>query len=441
MVAAAVVAAQQLPKPTGRVNDFANVIDAATEAEIDRRLDQLEQQTSSEIAVATIPSLEGISVEEYANRLFKEWGVGQAKQDNGVLVLVAPTDREMRVEVGYGLEGVLPDGLAGQVIRDDFTPRFKEGDYSGGILAGVNHLADIVQKHQVLTPEEIAKLNESGSSNVPYFLIIPFFGIFVTIGFGMLGIGLRSKTGFPVLFGSFFGGMPLLMSLAFLGKIWLYTLFPLAILVFIQGAAAWRTSHLAQRVSQWQQRQWQGRLIEWLDDGRRFGLGFIIIEFVLVQQLRRWILGRGRSERAVVGKREFGAAGVAIVCTLLTTCAALPAAQERERVTQALRSGPNVTMANVECGSSLLAGDALCADVVMRDGARFRFEHLGFNSLGSTAVNVVVAKAGRLEPRVASCSSVAPANFQRTGPLGHHFNPTLIDLKGACALSRNAGGS
>ena len=235
MVAAAVVAAQQLPKPTGRVNDFANVIDAATEAEIDRRLDQLEQQTSSEIAVATIPSLEGISVEEYANRLFKEWGVGQAKQDNGVLVLVAPTDREMRVEVGYGLEGVLPDGLAGQVIRDDFTPRFKEGDYSGGILAGVNQLADIVQKHQVLTPEEIAKLNESGSSNVPYFLIIPFFGIFVTIGFGMLGIGLRSKTGFPVLFGSFFGGMPLLMSLAFLGKIWLYTLFPLAILVFIQG--------------------------------------------------------------------------------------------------------------------------------------------------------------------------------------------------------------
>jgi uncharacterized protein len=247
LVATAVVAAQQLPKATGRVNDFANVIDAATEAAIDRRLDQLEQQTSSEIAVATIPSLEGISVEEYANRLFKEWGVGQAKQDNGVLVLVAPTDREMRVEVGYGLEGVLPDGLAGQVIRDDFTPRFKEGDYSGGILAGVNHLADIVQKHQVLTPEELAKFNESGASDVPYFIIVPFFGIFVTIGFGMLGIGLRSKTGFAVLFGSFFGGMPLLMSLAFIGKVWLYTLFPWAILVFIQGLRlggrpAWRSA-------------------------------------------------------------------------------------------------------------------------------------------------------------------------------------------------------
>jgi len=243
----AVGASQPLPKATGRVNDFANVIDAATEAAIDRRLDQLEQQTSSEIAVATVPSLEGISVEEYANRLFKEWGVGQAKQDNGVLILVAPTDREMRIEVGYGLEGVLPDGLAGQVIRDDFTPRFKDGDYSGGILAGVNRLSDIVQKHQVLTPEELARFNDRGSSDVPYFVIVPFFGIFVTIGFGMLGIGLRSKTGFPVLFGSFFGGMPLLMSLAFLGKVWLYTLFPWAIIMFIQGLRlgarpAWRSA-------------------------------------------------------------------------------------------------------------------------------------------------------------------------------------------------------
>ena len=247
LAAATLVAAQQLPKPAGRVNDFANVIDAAAEAAIDQRLDQLEQQTSSEIAVATIPSLEGISVEEYATRLFKEWGVGQARQDNGVLILVAPADREMRIEVGYGLEGVLPDGLAGQVIRDDFTPRFRDGDYSGGILAGVNHLADIVQRHQVLTPEELAKFNDSGSSDVPYFIVVPFFGVFITIGFGMLGIGLRSKTGFPVIFGSLFGGMPLLMSLAFIGRVWLYTLFPLAILVFIQGLRlgarpAWRSA-------------------------------------------------------------------------------------------------------------------------------------------------------------------------------------------------------
>ena len=231
-----VAGAQTFPKPAGRVNDFANVIDPATEAEINARLDQLEQKTSSEIAVVTIESLEGVSVEEYANRLFKEWGIGQAKQDNGVLVLVAPNDRAMRIEVGYGLEGVLPDGLAGEVIRDQFTPKFRNNDYSGGVRDGVTRVIDIVEKHQILTPEELAKFNQGNSSEpVPYFIVIPFFGLFVTIGFGMLGIGIRSKVGFPVLFGSLFGGMPLLMSLAFIGKVALWTLVPWAIFMFITG--------------------------------------------------------------------------------------------------------------------------------------------------------------------------------------------------------------
>jgi uncharacterized protein len=231
--------AQTFPKPTGRVNDFANVIDASTEAEIDRQLDLLEQNTTSEIAVATVKSLDDMSVEEYGNRLFKAWGVGQGKQDNGVLVLVAPSERKMRIEVGYGLEGVLPDGLAGQVIRDDFTPSFKNGDYSGGIRTGVTHLVQIVEKHQVLTPAEIAKLQQSRSSeaNAPLWIVLPFFSVFVTIGFVMLGAGVRTKTGFGLLFGSLFGGMPLLMSLAFAGRMSLFTLFPLAAGMFVAG---WR---------------------------------------------------------------------------------------------------------------------------------------------------------------------------------------------------------
>ena len=159
-----------------------------------------------------------MSSTDYANRLFKEWGVGQATLDNGVLVLIAIDDRDMAIEVGYGLEGVLPDGLAGQVIREDFTPRFKEGDYSGGIRNGVSHLVEIVEKHQVLTPEEIEKLNRGTRRPSESWAMIPFFGLFVTIGFGMLGIGLRTKTVFPVLFGSAFGGMPILMSMAFMYK-------------------------------------------------------------------------------------------------------------------------------------------------------------------------------------------------------------------------------
>lgn len=239
------LAAQTLPKASGRVSDFANVIDPATEAEIDRQLDALEQKTSSEIAIATVQSLDGLSVEEYANRLFKEWGVGQAKTDNGVLVLVAIDDRAMKIEVGYGLEGILPDGLAGQVIREQFTPRFRDGDYAGGMRDGVTRLVEIVEKQQVLTPDELAKFNEGGSDDIPVFLLVPFFGLFVTIGFGMAGIGIRTKTGFPLLFGSFFGGMPLLMSLLLMAKVSLFTLMPWAAIMFgvgfwLGGRKGWR---------------------------------------------------------------------------------------------------------------------------------------------------------------------------------------------------------
>jgi uncharacterized protein len=226
---ASLAAAQTFPKAAGRVNDFANVIDPAVEAEIDHRLDLLEQKTSSEIAVATVQSLGGLSSSDYANRLFKEWGVGQAKTDNGVLVVIGIDDRDMAIEVGYGLEGILPDGLAGQIIREDFTPRFRDGDYSGGIRNGVMRLADVVEKQQVLTPDELAKFNAGNGDDFPIWILVPFFGLFVTIGFAMLGIGVRTKTGFPLIFGSFFGGMPLLMSLAFLGRLSLMTLVPLAL--------------------------------------------------------------------------------------------------------------------------------------------------------------------------------------------------------------------
>jgi uncharacterized protein len=235
LLCAAVSAQGTLPKPAGRVTDLANVIDAGTESELDRRLDQLEQTTSHEIAVATVPSLGGTTVEDYAERLFKEWGIGQAKQDNGVLVLVAPNEREMRIEVGYGLEGILPDGLAGEIIRDNFVPRFRDNDYNGGIRDGVLRVADIVEKQQVLTPDELARFNQSTGDDFPEWAIVPFFGIFVTIGFGMMGIGLRTKTGFPLLFGSLFGGMPMLMSLAFIGMLAWLTLVPWAIFMFIMG--------------------------------------------------------------------------------------------------------------------------------------------------------------------------------------------------------------
>jgi uncharacterized protein len=238
--------AQTFPEATSRVNDFANVIDPAVEAEIDHRLDLLEQKTSSEIAVATVRSLDGMASSDYANRLFKHWGVGQAKTDNGVLVVVAIDDRDMAIEVGYGLEGVLPDGLAGQIIREDFTPRFREGDYSGGIRNGVMRLADVVEKQQVLTPAELAQFNaDNASPDHSVAVGLPFFALFVAIGFTLAGVGVRSKTLFPVLFGALFGGMPLAMSLIFFGRLPLMTLFPFALVMLVVGyrlgaRPAWR---------------------------------------------------------------------------------------------------------------------------------------------------------------------------------------------------------
>lgn len=234
LLAAGVAFAQApLPKPSGYVNDLAGILDGPTRSRLEQRLKEVEAKTSSEIAVATVKSLDGMSIEEYANRLFKAWGVGQEKTDNGVLILVAPDDREMRIEVGYGLEGVLPDGLAGQIRDEQFLPRFRENDYRGGISAGVGRIADIVERNQVLTPEELARIN-SPSNDAPVFVLVPFLGIFVAIGSFMVGLGLRTKAAFPILFGGFFSGLPMLMALLVMFTVTLFTLLP-----FWFAMAAW----------------------------------------------------------------------------------------------------------------------------------------------------------------------------------------------------------
>lgn len=240
VVLCATLAAAQgsLPKPAGRVTDLANVIEAATEAEITSRLQRLEDQTTHEIAVATVTSLDGMTVDDYKVRLFKEWGVGQEKKDNGVLIVVAPNEREIGIEVGYGLEGVLPDGLAGQIIRENFIPRFRDNDYNGGIRDGTARIADVVEKQQVLSAEEIARLNGGGSGGsdvVLQWILIPFLGLFVTVGAGLLGGGLRAKETFLRLFGAIFGGIPLLIALVVFPRLTALTLVPWAIVIFVVG--------------------------------------------------------------------------------------------------------------------------------------------------------------------------------------------------------------
>jgi uncharacterized protein len=108
-------------------------------------MNTLQKTTGAQLAVAVIPSLDGRPLEDYANQLFNTWGVGTKKKNDGVLILVAMSDRKMRIEVGYGLEGVLPDGLCGDIIRNQMRPAFKAGNYGEGILAAAERISTIVQ--------------------------------------------------------------------------------------------------------------------------------------------------------------------------------------------------------------------------------------------------------------------------------------------------------
>lgn len=127
-----------VPFLTGRVVDDAEILKPETRRRLTGVLRQHEEKTGNQIAVLTVPTIHGESVEEYAVRVFEQWKLGQKGKDNGVLVVVVPQDRRMRIEVGYGLEGTLTDAHASRIIRNLMTPRFKEGDHNGGVEQGVN---------------------------------------------------------------------------------------------------------------------------------------------------------------------------------------------------------------------------------------------------------------------------------------------------------------
>ena len=136
-LAAAVRAQQAVPELTGRIVDLAEVLAPATEQTLAALLAVHEDSTSNQVVVLTIPSLEGEAIEAFSLRVAETWALGTAAGDNGVLLLVAIEDRGLRIEVGYGLEGALPDVIAGRIIRDEMVPYFREGNYERGIEAGV----------------------------------------------------------------------------------------------------------------------------------------------------------------------------------------------------------------------------------------------------------------------------------------------------------------
>ena len=151
--------AQTFPALTGRVVDEANLLDPAQEAALTAKLAGLEARTKRQFVVATLNSLQGYDIADYGYQLGRKWaigqdGVGEAEKDNGTILIIAPNERKLRIEVGYGLEPVLTDGFSSSVIRNDITPFFKAGDFAGGINVGVDKIITQIE----LPPEEAAKV-------------------------------------------------------------------------------------------------------------------------------------------------------------------------------------------------------------------------------------------------------------------------------------------
>lgn len=180
-------------KPTGYVNDFAGVLSSDTKATLEASLDEFEKSTSNQISVVIIPNMKDKNgnedyIENFAEKLFKEWGIGTAGRDNGVLLLVAMEERTVRIEVGYGLEGALTDLKSGRIVDGLIVPKFKNEDYAGGIVSGVDAIMGEIKGEYSVMDDPAA--NGEDDTSIGEIISFGFF-IFLNILFAM-GRALRS---------------------------------------------------------------------------------------------------------------------------------------------------------------------------------------------------------------------------------------------------------
>jgi uncharacterized protein len=183
------------PTLSGRVVDEAGLLQPPARSAIEAKLAAHEAKTSDQFVVATVPSLQERVIEDFANQLFRHWRLGQAKTNNGVLLLVAPKERKVRIEVGYGLEGALTDAITKVIIAAAVTPKFKAGDFSGGIEAGVDAVISVLSKDSDEWQRRALAAQDSGLSDEVVTLIA--FGVFIAIAllivYGNLRSGARGR--------------------------------------------------------------------------------------------------------------------------------------------------------------------------------------------------------------------------------------------------------
>ncbi|WP_037502684.1 TPM domain-containing protein [Sphingomonas jaspsi] len=202
LCAAMPAAAQTFPQLTGRVVDQAHLLTPAQVVDITSKSEALEAATGRQFVVATVSSLEGRPIEDYGYRLGRTWGIGQKDKDDGVILLVAPNEKKVRIETGYGARVFLTDAVSSIIIREDILPRFRAGDMGGGIVAGSDRIVETMK----MSPEEAAKRASTASAAersraddvnpIPVILIvIVFFVIISSIARGVSGRRYRRSGG------------------------------------------------------------------------------------------------------------------------------------------------------------------------------------------------------------------------------------------------------
>ncbi len=206
--------AQTFPKLTGRVVDAANLLSPAEEAQLSQLSEQIEQASTRQFVVATIPDLQGYPIEDYGYRLGRAWQIG-TEANNGILLIVAPNERKVRIEVGYGLEPIMTDALSSIIINQTILPRFRDGDMAGGIIAGSNAIGEQMklpieaaeQRAQKVVAENQESDEGGGFAVGIFWMVVLFFVIFPMVFGRARGRRHRSGLGSVWLWGPVIGGL------------------------------------------------------------------------------------------------------------------------------------------------------------------------------------------------------------------------------------------
>jgi uncharacterized protein len=200
LVASPALAAPKFPPLTGRVVDDAGILSADTEAKLTAELEALQQETGHQLVVATLPDLQGYEIEDYGYQLGRAWGIGGAKADDGAILIVAPTQRKVRIEVGYGLEPVLTDAMTSLILQRKVLPAFKAGDLEKGVVDGTEAIIAQLglppaEARAQAAAAERQGVAEGGGSGSAWPLIVAVVVVFWILSGVMRAFGGRRRSG------------------------------------------------------------------------------------------------------------------------------------------------------------------------------------------------------------------------------------------------------